>query len=88
MPNHFLWRVLDIPLIVAFVCLFAAFGFMLLTQSVKSSTAKQNGSVCRVARLTLFATVHLKGISTEGNFNLGIGAGFGGGNGGSYAVNV
>jgi hypothetical protein len=27
MPNHFLWRVLGIPLIVAFVCLFAAFGF-------------------------------------------------------------
>ena len=27
MPGHFLWRVLGIPPIVAFVCLFAAFGF-------------------------------------------------------------
>jgi energy-coupling factor transporter transmembrane protein EcfT len=26
MPGHFLWRVLGIPLIVAFVYLFAAFG--------------------------------------------------------------
>ena len=27
MPGHFLWRVLGIPLALAFACLFTAFGF-------------------------------------------------------------
>lgn len=65
MPDHFLWQALGIPLIVAFVCLFAAFGFYAAHASVKSSIAKQNRSALSRCKLTPFGNTEAVGRKTD-----------------------